>query len=518
MEDKKYRILIVDDNESDAEMLMNGIENEERILLPVYSGKAALRQARKDVPDLILLDVMMPDIDGYEVCRILKSDKQTANIPVIFLTGLNDKNDVAKGLELGAVDYIIKPYNLVEINARIKNHLLLQKRHKRSLSLLKGLASSSSDVAIMFDSKMNILEILGQYEKYLPELSGIELGRNLSDFLPEQLKRQFATALTTVISTGEKFEFETEITNEGEKYILSISMSVVEQSQGEDMVISANILDVTAIRREERQIDLTYEYQKRSRFFNNVLTGVYSTEQQRQLLSIYGIENKKPLVCYTVATSVEDPEYHDANLRINIGEWLLEKGYGWIWHSNFGIGILMQYPSTEEEIKKVAILLKESIEMRFPNIRLRIGIACNSNPEWSFKELYYDALASLMKAIDCDTDCALLPHEKNSIYEIIVRMFERMNVDVFIEKVLGEIMRHDKKNNSELLNTLEHFIMATSIKNVAAELFIHPNTVLWRKQKIEEILSCDMENIDVRSEINIAFKLMRVRNFLQIAR
>jgi DNA-binding PucR family transcriptional regulator len=123
-----------------------------------------------------------------------------------------------------------------------------------------------------------------------------------------------------------------------------------------------------------------------------------------------------------------------------------------------------------------------------------------------------------MKAIDCDTDCALLPHEKNSIYEIIVRMFERMNVDVFIEKVLGEIMRHDKKNNSELLNTLEHFIMATSIKNVAAELFIHPNTVLWRKQKIEEILSCDMENIDVRSEINIAFKLMRVRNFLQIAR
>jgi DNA-binding PucR family transcriptional regulator len=60
--------------------------------------------------------------------------------------------------------------------------------------------------------------------------------------------------------------------------------------------------------------------------------------------------------------------------------------------------------------------------------------------------------------------------------------------------------------------------MATSIKNVAAELFIHPNTVLWRKQKIEEILSCDMENIDVRSEINIAFKLMRVRNFLQIAR
>lgn len=517
MNERKYKILIVNDSETDMEILMGGIAAEDRILQPVYSGSEALEDVKREAPDLVLLDVMLPDLNGYEVCRALKSDRTTMKVPVIFLSSLHTKSDIAKGLELGAIDYIVKPYDIAEVAAKIKNHLLLQTEHRRSLSRLKGLASSISDVAVVIDKDMNVLEILGHYQKYFPMMCELKNGDNLKDFLPEQIKRQFSTALMTALSTGETFEFETEVSNDGEKFILQVAMSLVEESALEDeMVISAKILDVTARKQAERQVDLTYEYQKRSRFFNSILSGTYTAEQQNQLLSIYGVEGQKPLVCYMVATATDEGEYSDVNLRSNIGEWLLEKGYGWIWHSNFGIGVLMQYPNTRSEISKVACLLKESIEMRFPKINIRIGVASDADTAMTFKQLYYDAVASLMRVIDIGDEFAFIPHDKNGIYEIVVRMIENMNVDQFIDKVLGDIIYHDRKNNSELLTTLEHFIMATSIKNVAAKLFIHPNTVLWRKQKIEEILNCNMEDIDVRTEINIAFKLMRVRNFLQM--
>ena len=117
----KYKILIADDSETDVEILMAGIENDERELIGVYRGRDVLKYVEQEIPDLILLDVIMPDMDGYQVCNLLKQDGRTTHIPIIFLTSLADTEDVTKGLELGAVDYIVKPYNVVEINARIKN-------------------------------------------------------------------------------------------------------------------------------------------------------------------------------------------------------------------------------------------------------------------------------------------------------------------------------------------------------------------------------------------------------------
>ena len=89
----------------------------------VSNGVAAVEKATEVVPDLILMDVQMPEMDGYEVCRRLKSDERTDRIPVIFITALVDEEDEAKGLGLGAVDYITKPINPELVRARVRNHL-----------------------------------------------------------------------------------------------------------------------------------------------------------------------------------------------------------------------------------------------------------------------------------------------------------------------------------------------------------------------------------------------------------
>jgi putative two-component system response regulator len=119
-------ILVVDDTPENLS-LMGGLLRDQYRVKVANSGEKALRVARgEDQPDLILLDIMMPGMDGYEVCRQLKADPATRAIPVIFLTARTDPDDERKGLDLGAVDYIIKPISPPLVLARVRNHLALK--------------------------------------------------------------------------------------------------------------------------------------------------------------------------------------------------------------------------------------------------------------------------------------------------------------------------------------------------------------------------------------------------------
>jgi len=124
---EKATILAVDDT-PDNLTLISGLLKDEYHVRVVNGGEKALKIARSDnAPDLILLDIMMPDIDGYEVCKQLKADKKTSHIPIIFLTAKTEVDDETHGLELGAVDYITKPISPPIVVARVRTHLALKR-------------------------------------------------------------------------------------------------------------------------------------------------------------------------------------------------------------------------------------------------------------------------------------------------------------------------------------------------------------------------------------------------------
>jgi putative two-component system response regulator len=118
----KSVILAVDDTPENLDVV-KGTLGADYIVRAAINGRIALKIAEKQLPDLILLDIMMPEMDGYEVCRTLKADKHTAGIPVVFLTGSHDDTSQAKAFDLGAVDFITKPINGSVLKNCVKNIL-----------------------------------------------------------------------------------------------------------------------------------------------------------------------------------------------------------------------------------------------------------------------------------------------------------------------------------------------------------------------------------------------------------
>ncbi len=131
-------ILVVDDNPTNLQLLLDYLDELDFKTLIAKSGEGALRQAALAKPDIILLDIMMPGMDGFDTCRRLKEDPETRDVPVIFMTALSDTEDKVKGFDLGAVDYITKPFSQKEVLARLTTQLTIQ-RQKRELAELNAM-------------------------------------------------------------------------------------------------------------------------------------------------------------------------------------------------------------------------------------------------------------------------------------------------------------------------------------------------------------------------------------------
>jgi len=138
----KQRILVVDDAVENITALV-ALLKDDYMVTAAKNGHKALQMALKNPPDLILLDIMMPEMEGYEVCRQLKKNDATKNIPVIFITGLSEAMDEVKAFNTGAADYITKPFNPIVVKARVSTHLLLKQKSDalEALASLDGLTN-----------------------------------------------------------------------------------------------------------------------------------------------------------------------------------------------------------------------------------------------------------------------------------------------------------------------------------------------------------------------------------------
>ena len=132
------KILVIDDLPENVFLLQDRLESEGYEVITAYEGKSGLNKAISEQPDLILLDIMMPDITGLEVCQKLVNNDETSHIPIILVTAKTDAEDIKEGLEAGAFDYIKKPFNRVELLARVKSALKLSDARRQLIEAEKS--------------------------------------------------------------------------------------------------------------------------------------------------------------------------------------------------------------------------------------------------------------------------------------------------------------------------------------------------------------------------------------------
>ena len=136
--DDKKTILVVDDTETNIDILL-GLLDEKYDVLVAMDGESALEIADEEELDMVLLDIMMPGMDGYEVCEKLKANPKTHNIPIIFLTAKTDEDSIEKAYDVGGIDYVTKPFKPRELLMRIKTHLIYLETQKTLEMLLDTL-------------------------------------------------------------------------------------------------------------------------------------------------------------------------------------------------------------------------------------------------------------------------------------------------------------------------------------------------------------------------------------------
>jgi len=168
--DQPEQILLVDDNTTNLQVLHQTLDGRGYKLLAAKNGETALTIARRAKPSLILLDIMMPGIDGYEVCQTLKEDPETEEIPVIFLSALGDTKDKVKGFELGAVDYVSKPFQAEEVIARVNTHLTIGRLRKSLADKNEELQAANTFLEERVRERTaELAELNKVYERFVPE-------------------------------------------------------------------------------------------------------------------------------------------------------------------------------------------------------------------------------------------------------------------------------------------------------------------------------------------------------------
>ena len=188
MTSTKDNILIVDDTPENLTVLRQMLTDQGYRVRPALSGDIALKAVQADIPNLILLDIMMPGMDGFEVCSKLKSKASTCDIPIIFISALNETEDKIKGFQVGGVDYITKPFNAAEVLARVETHLSLRNMQKQiqeqNIHLLDEIEERKRTEKALAKANLK-LERLATMDG----LTMIPNRRQFDDFLQQEWKR-----------------------------------------------------------------------------------------------------------------------------------------------------------------------------------------------------------------------------------------------------------------------------------------------------------------------------------------
>ncbi|MFP4120956.1 PAS domain S-box protein [Coleofasciculus sp.] len=278
----KGTILTIDDTPDNLHLLTEMLSAQGYKIRIIPNGRLALKSIANNPPDLILLDIIMPDMDGYQVCQQLKASPITQNIPVIFLSGLNETFDKVKAFEVGGVDYITKPFQVQEVLARVENQLRLQRLQKQlteqniqlqqeiqerqqveialseSEQKYRHLVEASQDLIWSINRDGNytfVNPIVHHLYGYFPEEM---LGRSFTEFLSPECLEADVNLFERLLQGESVFQYETtHLTKAGEPIQLLLNAIALVNDQGQVVGVTGTASDITERQKSQEALRLS---------------------------------------------------------------------------------------------------------------------------------------------------------------------------------------------------------------------------------------------------------------------
>ncbi|MEC4984772.1 MAG: adenylate/guanylate cyclase domain-containing protein [Oscillatoria sp. PMC 1068.18] len=323
-------ILVVDDTPANLRLLVTCLRQHGYKVRPVADGLAALKAVQHFQPDLILLDILMPNINGYQVCEQLKNNPQTKEIPVIFLSALDEVFDKAKGFQVGAVDYITKPFQIEEVLARVNNHVcqrLLQKRLEAQTQVLQeqnqqlqGKISESklleeklwvtekkmravfeamTDIVIVVNfqaDQVGNIDILPTNAVRIETLSTDIINQTIEQFFQPETASQWLSIFQEVLATQETSHLDYSIETEVKQVWLAAAISPFDEESV--ILVARDISD-----RKEAESALRIAEQRYHGIVENAIDGIFQSSPEGRYLNvnpalarIYGYNSPQELI------------------------------------------------------------------------------------------------------------------------------------------------------------------------------------------------------------------------------
>lgn len=253
------RIMLVDDTLKNIQLLGTLLSRSGYQIYIAQSGTEALKISEKVKLDMILLDIMMPGMNGFEVCQVLKGNPKTKDIPVIFLTARTETEDIVTGFEAGAVDYVTKPFNSAELLARVRTHLDIRRKEKKILQLSKAVEQSPVAIVIT-DLKGNIQYVNPRFCDVSGYSSEEVLGKNSSILKSGEKSLNDYKSLWETLNAGKEWRGEFKNCHKsGEFYWVSVSISPIKDENGDFHQFMAIQEDITEKKVTEEKLKESYQ-------------------------------------------------------------------------------------------------------------------------------------------------------------------------------------------------------------------------------------------------------------------
>jgi len=275
----QHTILIIDDTPANLKLLHDVLTKEGYRIRIANSSVQGLQSAKSVPPDLILLDVQMPEMDGYTLCRELKADPLTNPIPIIFISASDEGAfNTVKAFEVGGIDYISKPFNAVEVLARIKNHLrlsILQKQIRESLAtsqhMLQAVVNHSPTVVYIKDLDGRYLLANREFERILNVPEGSILGKTDLDIFPLKSAKLFRQEDQNVLRCDNHKQFEESIEVNGETRTYLSFKFPLQDENGENYAVGGISTDITSRKHAEAEMERLATYDNLTQLPNRTL-------------------------------------------------------------------------------------------------------------------------------------------------------------------------------------------------------------------------------------------------------